>query len=205
MWARVVSVIFHPLFMPTYFFTLLAWALPTSLEPITQVVQPKFLLFLFIVTALLPLLNVAIFKAFGTIQNFAMPDRKERLMPFVFISAIYVAVTVLLYRQLGMNLNDNFLKLIIIIDLLVIAATVATFFFRVSVHCISVWGLIGIIVPLNKITEVKTLFYPTLGIIVLAGVIMSARLAVGAHTSREVMWGSVLGLVTGISGMLILF
>lgn len=205
MWARVVSVIFHPLFMPTYFFTLLAWALPTSLEPITQVVQPKFLLFLFIVTALLPLLNVAIFKAFGTIQNFAMPDRKERLMPFVFISAIYVAVTVLFYRQLGMNLNDNLLKLIIIIDLLVIAATVATFFFRVSVHCISVWGLIGIIVPLNKITEVKTLFYPTLGIIVLAGVIMSARLAVGAHTSREVMWGSVLGLVTGISGMLILF
>jgi hypothetical protein len=205
MWARVVSVIFHPLFMPTYFFSLLAWALPTSLEPITQVVQPKFLLFLFIVTALLPLLNVAIFKASGTIRHFAMPERKERLMPFAFISAIYVAVTVLFYRQLEMNLNDNFLKLMLIIDLLVIAATVTTFFFRVSVHCISVWGLIGMIIPLNKITEVKTLFYPTLGIIVLAGVIMSARLAVGAHTSREVMWGSVLGLVTAVSGMLILF
>jgi nitrate reductase NapE component len=205
MWARVVSVMFHPLFMPTYFFSLLAWALPTSLEPIKQGTQPKFLLFLFIVTALLPLLNVGIFKAFGTIRNFAMLERKERLMPFAFISVIYVAVTVLFYRQLGMNLNDNFLKLMLIIDLLVIAATVATFFFRVSVHCISVWGLIGIIIPLNKITEVKTLFYPALAVIILAGVIMSARLEVGAHTSREVMWGSVLGLVAAVTGMLILF
>jgi len=40
---------------------------------------------------------------------------------------------------------------------------------------------------------------------VLAGVIMSARLEVGAHTPREVMWGAVLGLASGLCGMLLLF
>jgi hypothetical protein len=84
-------------------------------------------------------------------------------------------------------------------------ATIATFFFKVSVHCISAWGLIGIMVPLAKISEIKTVFYPTLVIIVLAGIIMSARLQAGAHTSREVMWGSVLGLACSVSGMLVLF
>lgn len=205
MWARFISVLFHPLFMPTYFFSMLAWAVPTSLEPITPDLHPKFLLFIFIVTCLLPFLNVGIFKALGTIRTLAMVDRRERLLPFVFISGIYVGITFLFYHQVRMTLNDNFLRFMMIIDLLVIVATVATFFYKISVHAVCVWGLIGIIVPLNKITEVNTIFYPTLALIVLAGFIMSARLVVGAHTSREVMWGSVLGLATGLSGMLIWF
>jgi hypothetical protein len=205
MWARIVSVVFHPLFMPTYLFSLLAWALPTLLEPISPALQLKFLMFIFLVTAALPLLNVGIFKSFRTIRSFAMVERKERLLPFVFISAIYVAVTYLFHIHARMNLHDNFLKFMVIIDMLVIVSTIATFFFKVSVHSVSAWGLIGILVALNKITEVNSIFYPTLGVIVLAGVIMSARLKVGAHNPREVMLGAVLGLATGVTGMLLLF
>lgn len=205
MWARLLSVIFHPLFIPTYLFSFLAWALPTSLEPIGAERQGQFLVFIFIVTCLLPMLNVGIFRAFGSIKSLAMPDRKERLMPFVFISVIYVAVTYLFYFYGRMNLNDNFLKFMVIVDMLVIVATIATFFFKVSVHSVCIWGLIGILVPLNKITEVNTIFYPTVGVIALAGFVMAARLDAGSHTSREVMWGAVMGLLTGVTGMSILF
>jgi len=205
MWARALSVIFHPLFIPTYFFAFLSWALPTSLEPVSPELQGKFLIFIFMVTGLLPLLNVGIFKAFGTIRSFEMRERKQRLMPFVFISLIYVAVTYLFHLHARMNLNDNFLKFMVIIDLLVVVATIATFFFKVSVHSVSIWGLIGMLVSLDKITGVNTIFYPMLGVIVLAGVVMSARLQTGSHTYREVMWGAVLGLATSVTGMLILF
>lgn len=205
MWARVLSVIFHPLFIPTYFFLLLWWALPTSLEPIGPELQGKFLIFVFLVTCVLPLLNVSIFKTFGAIRSFAMHDRKERLLPFTFIAIIYIAVTYLFHVHARMNLNDNFLKFMVIIDMLVVVATIATFFFKVSVHSVTIWGLIGILVPLNKITEVNTVFYPTLGVIALAGFIMAARLESGAHDPREVMLGAVLGLVTGFTGMFLLF
>ena len=205
MWARVLSVIFHPLFIPTYFFTFLAWTIPTSLEPITPELRGKFLLFIFIVTCLLPMVNVGIFKSFGAIRSFAMPERRERLMPFVFISAIYVAVTYLFHLHGRMNLNDNFLKFMIVIDMLVVVATIATFFFKVSVHSVTAWGLIGMLVALNKISDVSAIFYPTVGVIVLAGFIMAARLSLDSHTPREVMWGAVLGLATSITGMLLLF
>jgi hypothetical protein len=205
MWARVISVVFHPLFMPTYFFSLLALTLPNLLEPIIPLLHLKFLFFIFLVTSMLPFVNVGIFKAFGTIRSFAMPSRRERLLPFVFISAIYVVVTYLFYHHARMNLNDNFLKFMVIIDMLVVVATIATFFFKVSVHSVCVWGLVGILVPLNKITEVNSIFYPTLSVIMLAGFIMAARLKAGAHNLREVMWGAVLGLATGVCGMLLLF
>lgn len=205
MWAKVVSIIFHPLFIPTYLFTFLSVAIPTSLEPITPELHGKFLLFIFIVTCLLPMINVGIFKYFGTISSITMPDRKERLMPFVLISAIYVAVSYLFHLHGHMNLNDNFMRFMIIIDMLVVASTVATFFFKVSVHSVTAWGLIGVLVPLNKITDVSSIFYPTIGVIVLAGFIMAARLELDTHTPREVMWGAVLGLATSVGGMLLLF
>lgn len=205
MWARITSVAFHPLLIPTYFFFLLSWAVPALLEPIAPELQVRFVLFLFLVTCLLPLLNVGIFKTFGTVRSFSMPTRRERVLPFVLISVIYVAVTYMFHYQAGMNMNDNFMKFMVVIDMLVIAATLATFFFKVSVHSLTIWGLVGILVPLTRITEVNSIFYPTVGVILLAGFIMAARLQTGAHSSREVMWGAVLGLATGVGGMWIVF
>jgi hypothetical protein len=203
--ARLISILFHPLLMATYLFSLLAWALPSALAPLNASAHFTFIFFLFIVTFLLPALNIGMFKLFGTIKSVSMVDRKERVLPFVFISLIYIVITYLFYSKSRISLNDNFLKLMMIIDLLVVIATMVTFFFKVSVHSLAIWGLIGIILPLTKIAEINTLFYVTLVLIVLAGLIMSSRLQLGAHTSREVMWGGVLGLATSLAGMLLLF
>lgn len=203
--ARIISVVFHPLLMATYLFSLLAWALPSALAPLQPGSQPAYIVLVFIVTFLLPLSNIVIFRIFGTIRSFSMVERKERLIPFVFISAIYVAVTYLLYVKTGLGPDHNFLKLMIIIDLLVVVSTIATFFFKVSVHSVAIWGFVGITLLLTKIAEVNTLFYATIGLILLAGVVMSSRLQLAAHSSHEVMLGGVLGLATSIAGMLILF
>lgn len=203
--ARIISVLFHPLLMATYLFSLLAWALPLALAPLQQSSHFTMIILIFLVTFVLPLSNMGIFKIFGSVKSFQMRERKERLMPFVFISLIYVLVTYLLYSRTKFSLTDNFMKLLVIIDALVIIATVATFFFKVSVHSIGIWGMVGIILLLTKIAEVNTLFYISLGLIVVAGLVMSSRLQLAAHNSREVMWGSVIGLATSIAGMLIFF
>jgi hypothetical protein len=203
--ARVISFLFHPLLMATYFFALMAWIFPSALFPISVEGHRTFILMIFLVTFLLPALNIGIFKALGTIQSLAMVERKERIVPFVFITTIYCVITYLLYSKSRMDLNDNFMRLMIIIDLLVLVATVCTFFFKISVHSIGIWGLIGMLVLLTKMTALINLLYVSLGLIVLAGIIMSARLQLGVHTSREVMWGSIVGLVTSVTGMLFLF
>ncbi|SRR5690606_7813453 len=205
MWARVVSFLFHPLLIPTYFFSFLSLTVPTALAPVAPHVQSQVLGFVFLVTCVIPVLNLGMVRSLGGFRTFEMPTRKERMVPFVLISVIYVAVTFMFGAYGKMTLNDSFLKFIIVIDMLVVAATVATFFFKVSVHTLAVWGLVGILVPLNKITEIESVFYGTVAVIALAGFIMSARLITGAHTSREVMWGAVMGLITGFGGMLILF
>lgn len=203
--ARVISFLFHPLLMASYFFGLMAIIFPSALSPISLEGHRTFVLLIFIVTFLLPAANIGLFKALGTIQSLAMVERRERIIPFIFISTIYCVITYLLYSRSRMDLSDNFLRLMIVIDLLVLVATFCTFFFKISVHSIGIWGLIGMFVLLTKMTALESLLYVSLGLILLAGIIMSARLQLGVHTSREVMWGSIVGLVTSVAGMLILF
>jgi membrane-associated phospholipid phosphatase len=203
--ARIISIVFHPLLMATYLYSFFAFALPVAFDPIREDDIWNFVFLLFCVTFVLPVLNIGLFKSFGTIKSFSMEERKERLMPFIFITVLYCVVTYLFYSRTPVTLKDNFVKFLLIIDALVILSTLITFFYKVSVHSIAIWGLIGILLPLNKIADSGVLFYPMLGFIVLAGVIMSARLKLNVHTPREVMVGGMVGFATGFMLMTYLF
>lgn len=183
----------------------MAWVFPSALSPISVDGHRAFVVGIFVVTFLIPAVNIGLFKLLGTIQSLSMVNRRERIIPFIFITTIYCAVTYVLYSRTRMDLNDNFLRLMVVIDLLVLVSTIITLFFKISVHSIGIWGLVGMLVLLTKMTALNSLLYISLGLIVLAGIIMSARLQLGVHTSREVMWGSIVGLLTGVTGMLLLF
>lgn len=162
------------------------------------------LLMLFLMTFVFPAINIYFFKTLGFIRSFQMETRRERVLPFVFITLIYCAVTYMISRM-GVYRTDNFLQFFFIIDALVIVSTLITCFYRASIHALAWSGIVGIFLPLNKMAETDGVFYATLALIVLAGLTMSARLKLDAHDPREILVGSLLGLATGFAGMVILF
>jgi hypothetical protein len=203
--ARLISYLFHPLLLATYMFGLFALSLPAGLDPLKEDGHLNFVFLIFCVTFLLPAINIGIFKSFGSIKSLAMEERQERIIPFAFIAILYSVVTYLFYSRTRVSLNDNLLKFLIIIDALVIVATLVTLFYKVSVHSMSIWGLIGIILPLNKVSEDGALFFPTLALILIAGVVMTARLQLNAHTPREVLVGGLLGFSISFAATVVLF
>jgi hypothetical protein len=203
--ARIISFAFHPLLMATYLFTLLAFLLPSALYPINIQTVRGFLVVIFAMTFFLPAINICLFRIFGTISSFTMVDRRERIRPFFSITIMYCFVTYFLSYKAGVSPDDSLFKIFIIIDCLVIAATMITFFYKISVHSIGVAGILGIIIPLNRIAENNSLFIPTVLILIVAGLVMSSRLQLNAHTSREVWIGALIGFLIGFVGMIVLF
>ncbi len=200
--AKIISFLFHPLLLTTYLVTLIGYYFPTMLMVAPQNMRP-ILAFIFCFTFILPAVNILIFKIFGTISNYTMDSRKERLVPFVAISVIYIVMTFLFYYRLPFS--SNFSNLMLLVTMLVVAGTVITFFYKVSIHSLAMWGGVGILVPLNKAMEQSYLLWPTAGIIVAAGLVMSARLYLDAHTPRQVMIGGLVGFGIGFLGMIFLF
>lgn len=203
--ARVISVLFHPLLMVTYLFSLFALVFPYGLDPLKEEGQWTFIFVLFLGTFLFPSLIISLFRSMGFVKSITMEDRKERIFPFVLITLLYISFTYMFYQRTGVSVRDNLFKFIVITDGLLVVATLVTLFYKVSVHSLAAWGFIGILLPLNHVAEDGSLFYPLIASIVVAGLVMSARLQLHAHTSREVMTGAILGLVTGFTGMIVLF
>lgn len=198
--SHVISVVFHPLLMPTWLFSILALTLPGILQPL----KPSwwFLFLIFLMTFLLPSLNFIFFRATGTIKDFYMTDRTERTVPFAFITILYCVVTFMFHWKFPV---DNVLKLMIIITAMVIVSAVVTLFYKVSVHSLAAAGFVGILLPLNNASEQGHLLYPTVGAILVAGIVMSSRLQLNAHVLREVAVGAAAGFVIGFAGTIYLF
>lgn len=198
--AKLLSVVFHPLLMTTYLFLLLTYFLPIILQPL----QPSwwFLFLICFMTFVLPALNFLFLRLTGSIKDLTLASRSQRILPFVFVSILYGVVTLMFYWKFPV---PNVLKLMIIVTVLVTVATVITFFFKISVHSLALWGAIGMMLPMNKVAEEASLLIPTVAAIVVAGLVMSSRLFLNAHTPREVMVGAVAGFGIGFVGMVLLF
>lgn len=196
---------FHPLLMATYLCALFINVIPGTLAPLRMETFTSLLMLVFLVTFILPVVNIIIFRIFGSISTFSMEERQERKVPFVFISLLYLLMTYLFYTSFGLSFSDSFFKLLLVLDVLVITATVITFFFKISVHSIGVWGALGVLISLNHDAANGILFYPIIMLIVIAGFVMSARLQLQVHSLREVLSGALVGFIASSSSMMLLY
>ncbi len=200
--ANLISYVLHPLLMTTYLVLILTFSFPSML-----MIRPEknYLIvgLIFVFTFILPAMNVLVLRYFGNITSLSLFERKERVAPFIFITILYILVTLLFYYKL--SFNQNFNKLMMIVTAMIVISMIVTLFYKISIHSLAITGLIGILLPLNKITEDNRLLLPTVLTICAAGLVMAARLKLGAHTPREVMHGSLIGFMVGFCGMILLF
>ena len=146
----------------------------------------------FITTFLIPALTVIMFKLTKVIKDLHMKDRKDRVMPFMFISIFYLIVSFMIEGQQWMTplLNLTFLA----ITAVVLLTNGITFKWKISAHAAGVFGLLGFVLALQKVfPSTNQLYFPLLLAIGLCGVVSWARLYLNAHTPKEILGGAVLG------------
>ena len=199
--ARIISYIFHPLLFMTYLVLMLSWFMPRFLLiPMASIW--KFAGFVAVITFVFPAANLVLLKAFGTIGSLEMQERKDRILPFIMITIFYSVVCAMFFYKVSINVNFN--KLMLIATSMTVLATVVTFFFKISVHSLAMGGALGILLPLNKAAFGEMLM-PAAALLIVAGLVMSARLYLQAHTLREVSYGAGAGFLVGFLGMIFLF
>jgi hypothetical protein len=197
--AQLLSYLFHPLLMPTWLFGTMMFYFPSSIQPAQAWLL--IIILIFGMTFILPLLNMLFFRMTGTIQNFQLPERKDRVLPFIFITIVYVGTSMIFWK---MNFPIVF-KLMVVISGLSFMVTILTFFFKISVHAVASSGIVGILLAITIFASVGELIIPALAILIIAGMVMSARLHLNVHNGSEVGWGGVLGFLVGFLGVGILF
>ena len=199
--VNLISYIFHPMFMLTY---LTAYFLYTN-NYFAFFMSPAKKLFLMgaviIFSVILPILNMALLKKLGYIKSMQAKQANERFMPYISTITLYVGLIYILH-DLAI---PYFFKQLIIVSVVVIGIDfLINFFTKISAHTSAVGGCLGVIYFYQYIStsgDIK----PVCLCLLVAGLIGFARLYLNEHTPKQVYGGFIVGLLSSIASLTLLF
>ena len=189
--ARVFSIAFHPLLVPTWFLLIL-FKLPfyTRLNFPTKI-NAVVLFFVFVMTFVLPALVATGMWFLKLIENLEMRQRHERTFPMIAI-AIFFYITFYLLRQLSVFQAVTIFMLGS--TMLVVLGLGFNYFYKISQHMIAWGGLTGALIALGLSLHSPFYFW-LFGIIIISGITGFARLKTASHTPFEIYSGYLLGVL----------
>ena len=192
LFSNLISYLFHPLLMPTFLFAILLFYLPEAIQPMSGKVMLYVLMLIFITTFIIPVFSLIGLKTSGTISNFKLARRRERILPFIFITIFYGITTFLFYSKI--QVNDMLLSLFVGATLLVAVLTLITFYYKISIHAAGAGCIVGYLFGFTRLFPGFEMNVVLSISILLAGAILTSRLYLKAHTPKETYTGFVVGL-----------
>ena len=197
--AKVISYVFHPLFIPTYVFIFLIYWFPSEFSGITIFQLKLRIISVFWITAFFPAFGVFLLKALKLgVDNFLLKTQKERIIPF-FISMFFYWWMYYLSR----NLKDQPEVLKFFFFGIFIATSIGVIinnYIKISLHGIAMGSVLAAII-LFSIYYQTPLGLPIIITILLTGLVCTSRLLITNHTQAEIY----VGLFTGILCQLIAY
>lgn len=187
--AKVTSFIFHPLLIPTlgfallfssgFYFALLPWR-----------IMKFILLIVFLSTGLMPALSIGILSLNPRFDR-TMDKSTDRILPLL-ISSIFYYMGYLILKRIPVFPIYNY---ILVTSILVqIALLIISFRWKISAHSAAIGGLVGGFFTLSFRMEANPVWILTL-LVLIAGLVGSARLILAKHTSAQVYAGFLTGFV----------
>jgi hypothetical protein len=200
--ALIISYLFHPLLLPTFFYYWLLVRYPTWF-PGYDDSQPLAIKLLQVVvnTAILPGISVLLLKPLGFIRSLHMRDRKERIIPYVLVMFFYWWMFYLTRNFKGQPevLKAFYLGIFICISL----GLILNSFIKISMHSMGVGGL-AMAVCLTVFYYGRYFPLDVMGAILLAGIVCTSRLLVNSHTPKEIYLGLLVGVLSQLIGALVM-
>jgi hypothetical protein len=189
--AQFISVLAHPLFMPSYAFSLLMYTNPYINMMISDSTKNIVIIILSLFTIVLPILTAIILKQLRVIDSIYMKTTEERKWPFVFTLVWYYMAFQLLAK---LYIPQSFLLLMLGAISAIGLSLIITLRWKVSIHMLGIGGLIGAIIGISHRFQFDHSNLIML-LLIFAGLIGFARLKTHSHNYRQVYVGFLLGFL----------
>lgn len=186
--AHVLSLLLHPVWMPTFALLTAFHTDPHLTFALTGRGQWIIIGMIFVMTALFPASSMFMLWRSGAVSELAMPKRQERVVPLL-LTLIYFCMAYYLLRRTPNSPVTLALFSGIIIAL--VAVLLINLRWKVSLHATGIGGLVGMCIGLWILHGAQTWYLPWL--FLLTGALGTARLLVTDHTPAQIYAGAAIG------------
>jgi hypothetical protein len=198
--AEILSVIFHPLFIPLYGL-LIIYSSPTLLSFIPLQVKRMILVLVMANNVLLPISLAIVLYARGAIASLRARGRSERVLLLTFALLMYSLTAFVLLRIQVPSLFKAYLVSIAVVTLVTLLITVK---YQISMHAIGFGGLLVLVIFMIALYHIS-MVWQLFAVVLAGGAVMSSRIYLEDHSPAEVWSGLFTGAsVTGVSLFLLL-
>lgn len=189
--SQIISIILHPLLIPSYFFVIV-FSLKSYVSLLIPMQAKALILSLvFITTFLFPLLLILIMKRRGVINSLQMEQKEERVYPFIVTIVFYFLAY---YTLKKVQISEVYHLFLIGSTIMVVFSLLINFISKISIHMVGIGGLAGALIGISIRVNLDIVVLISV-FLLLAGIIGFARLSLAAHKPIQIYTGFLLGFL----------
>jgi len=191
---KIVSILFHPVFVPTItvFLVVKIYSNIIILENQAGIILIGTCVF----SLILPLLSVFILLLTKKIDSLEMPKKEERFLPILFgsiwmILGFYFMKEIFSYAPIMKSIYLGAIYVMLI-------ALLITKKWKISLHMLAIGGATGVLIMLEFLFGQNLMLL--LITILISGILGFSRLSLKAHSLNQIYAGFILGnIIMGLS------
>lgn len=190
--AHIFSVLFHPVFVNLLAIYLLFLLFPSVYFSLPAKARWFYILFIYSCTHLIPLIMSLVLKQIGKISSIQMHEKKDRNIPFAITLFMYGFCY---YNFYNYPIPQKLINYLMASGILMLFILLINFFHKISIHAASIGAIIGLVLlaSVESFIDFRILLA---GLFVVAGLVISSRLHLNAHSHKELYSGFFIGLFT---------
>lgn len=189
--AKMMSVVFYPLFVPTYGIALFCYAHSIHVAPLNGLWTAIAITGTLLLTCILPITSIWIMMKRGEVKDLHLDNARERTMPYIYSAVSFCFWSYLMASILHAPLFLSFIAIGATIAITFVA--VINHWWKISAHLTGLGGLVGgVFCYCLGIGAIPT--WSTIGVwLSLSLLLMFSRLYLNAHTAAQVCAGWLTG------------
>lgn len=195
--AKIISYLFHPLFIPTYVFVFLIYQFPYEFMGITMWKLQLRLFMVFWWTAFFPAFSVFLLWRLKFSDSIYLRTQKERIAPFIITMIFYWWM-----YYLSRNFTDQPQVLKFFFFGIFISTSVGVIinnYIKISLHAMAMGGALAAIILFAFFYETQITLAISIATL-LTGIVCTGRLLVSDHTNTEIYAGLIVGILCQLIG-----
>ena len=193
--AKIISYIFHPLFIPVYLAYFIMQVRSYEFAGLDDWNRTLKMLLIIISCTFVPLVSVLLLRGLNFIDSIFLKTQKDRIIPYIICMTFYFSIW--FYFKKNHEIKD-----LVSMSMAIFNASVFGFLvniiMKVSMHAIAV-GVMSTFIALMAFTDtVSYSFYLSFAILI-SGVVCTSRLIVSDHRPKEIYFGFLIGVFSQLA------
>lgn len=190
--AKIISFIFHPVFIPVYVVAFLVYIQPYLYSGFSNWDKRIVIIQAFVMYSFFPLVTVGLLKALKFIDSVYLKTQRDRIIPFIACGIWYFWAWYVRHNLPGTPHELVYFSFAIFLTASL--GLIANIYMKVSMHAMALGVACAFMILMGFSQDISFTVFISIAVVI-TGIVCTARLLLSDHSQSEIYSGLLIGVI----------